>query len=217
MARGGRRLPPARRRRRPSSPSAASRRRSACRPRRPRAAATPVHLGEQLRRLAKQAREVARQLRDEVADEQAQAGEDVDVEDDDRRRARERPPADAQPAEPRRPAARGCTRPGSRTGTGARPRGRCRRRGRRRARSPRASRTGAATPACASPGVIVIAPSSLLFDALRHVDGRRYDVVVAPRRRSAARRPSPSCPWPCSACRRSLRRPCRSARPACRA
>ena len=70
-------------------------------------------------------------------------------------RARERPAADAQRGRIARRAAPGCTPPGSRTGTGGRPPGRCRRRGRRRARSPRASRTAAATPACASPGVIV--------------------------------------------------------------
>ena len=82
---------------------------------------------------------------------QAQAGQDVDVEDDDRGRARERPAADAQPAEPvdqRRQDVRDQDREQERA---ARRRERCRRRRRRRARSPRASRTGVTTPGCATP------------------------------------------------------------------
>ena len=56
-----------------------------------------VDLREQLRRLAKQPGEVARELRDEVPDEDAQDRDDVDVQDDDRGRARERFSAHAQP------------------------------------------------------------------------------------------------------------------------
>src|SRR4029079_12492282 len=54
-----------------------------------------VHLREQRRRLPEQPREIAGQLRDEVPDEQPQPAEDEDIKDDDRRPARERPPADA--------------------------------------------------------------------------------------------------------------------------